>query len=191
MSFLDKLFGRKKKEVVPQPSNIPEAIPKEPEIKPEVKPETVLKEAEIIPREQVLKTENEKKEQIAKPESEKKVIINYDNEKLSQILTELKALYVLLRDHDNHLTMVDNNVIEHISELMTRKKIVSEEMKLEVEAILKTSSNRKEALERLIAIGIPQSTAYKYTEFLIKQENEKKEILMNESEKKDSLINEK
>lgn len=180
MSFLDRLMGRNKKEVVQQPSNISENIPKEPDVIP--------KEQEAISKEQVLKPENEKKEQSIKPENEKKVIINYDNEKIDQILTELKALYVLLRDHDNHLTMVDNNVIDHISELMARKKIVSEEMKLEVEAILKTSSNRQESIERLKAIGIPQSTAYKYTEFLVNRENEKKEILTKENEKKDSLI---
>jgi hypothetical protein len=172
MSLLGWLTGKKEKETDSEHSNTPDDIQKELE---NVSKELVLN-PENEKKEQIPNPENEKKEQYLKLENDKKVITYHDDsERMNQVLTEIKALYILLRDHDDHLTLVDNNIIGHISELMTRKKIASEEVKLEVEAILKTSSDRKEAIERLRDIGIPQSTAYKYTEFLIKPENEKKE----------------
>jgi len=122
----------------------------------------------------------EQPKEIIKPEKEKPFLITSENEKLDQILTELKALYVLLSQHDQHLSRVNDNVIDHVSELMIRKKEIPETKKLEVEAILKESKTRAEAIEKLRTLGISQASAYRYTDFL-KAENEKKEIIIAEN----------
>jgi hypothetical protein len=125
---------------------------------------------------------------------DKHFIINNDNdkshkavqdEKLDQILAELKAIYVIISQHDHHLTMVDNNIISHITELMVRKKEIPEGKKLEAENILKTAKDRAEAIEKLKSIGVSQATAYRYTEFF-KAENEKPVIVAEKKEVKTS-----
>jgi hypothetical protein len=126
---------------------------------------------------------------------EKQILINNDNEKrvhtssqdekLDQILAELKALYVIISQHDHHLTIVDNNIIGHITELMVRKKEIPEGKKLEVENIIKNAKGRSEAIERLKSIGVSQATAYRYTEFL-KDDNEKPVLVGEKKESKPS-----
>ena len=91
------------------------------------------------------------------------------DEKLDDILAELKAISVVISQHDQHLTTVENNILEHINELMERKKEIPTEKKLEVEDIIKNAKSRAEAIEKLISIGISQATAYRYTEILEKK----------------------
>ena len=122
-------------------------------------------------------------------QDENEVIINTDNEKKSHSLSQnekmdemialLKALNIAISQHDHHLTLFNNNIINHINELSARRKEVPEGKRLEVENILKKNKNRSEAIEKLKAIGISQATAYRYTEFL--KENEKSVITKKDS----------
>jgi hypothetical protein len=136
-----------------------------------------------------------RKSKLSHYQDEKPIIINTDNEKkvhtpshdekLDQILAELKALYVIISQHDHHLTIVDNNIISHITELMVRKKEIPEGKKLEVENIIKNAKGRSDAIEKLKALGVSQATAYRYTEFL-KDENEKPVLSAEKKENKSS-----
>ena len=115
---------------------------------------------------------------------ENETIINTDNdkkshsfsqtEKMDEIIAQLKALSLALSQHDHHLTLFNNNLLNHINELSARRKEVPEAKRLEVENILKKTKDRSEAIEKLKSIGISQATAYRYTEFL--KENEKSVI---------------
>jgi hypothetical protein len=135
-----------------------------------------------------------RKSKLSHYHDDKHFLINSDNdkshaavhdEKLNQILAELKAIYVIISQHDHHLTVVDNNIISHITELMVRKKEIPEGKKLEAENILKTAKDRAEAIEKLKSIGVSQATAYRYTEFF-KDENEKPVIVAEKKESKTS-----
>jgi hypothetical protein len=94
---------------------------------------------------------------------EKPVKVSQD-EKLDLILAELRALSAVFVQHDQHLTTVDNNLLSRINELMERKKEIPNEKKAEAENIIRKSSTRAEAIEKLEALGISQATAYRYTE---------------------------
>jgi hypothetical protein len=117
-----------------------------------------------------------KKAKNSHSQNENEVVINTDNEKKSHALSQsekmdeiialLKGLTAAIVQHDHHLTIVNNNIQSHISELSARKKDIPEDKKIEVEGILKKTKDRGEAIEKLKAMGISQATAYRYTEFL-------------------------
>lgn len=109
-----------------------------------------------------------KKADTSHPEIDKKNKLTQD-EKLDDILAELKAISFVISQHDQHLTAVENNILEHINELMERKKEIPAEKKIEAEDIIKNAKSRAEAIEKLISIGISQATAYRYTEVLEKK----------------------
>jgi hypothetical protein len=117
--------------------------------------------------------ESLKRVKISQIQDEKPGIITPENgenrkpsqdEKLDQILAELKSISAVLVQHDQHLTAVDNNILSHVTEMMERKKEIPEGKRLEAENIIRKSKSRAEAIEKLKAIGISQATAYRYTE---------------------------
>jgi hypothetical protein len=120
------------------------------------------------------------KDSHSQPENE--AIITSDNdksthslskdEKMDEIIALLKALTMVISQHDHHLTLVNNSLSNRINELAARKKGVSEAKKIEVENILRKHKNRVEAIEKLKAIGISQASAYRYTESLKEVESE-------------------
>ena len=110
-----------------------------------------------------------KKADLSNPENDKKNHKLSQDDKLDEILSELKAIYIVISKLDQHITAVDNNLMGHINELMERKKEIPVEKKLEVEDIIKKAKSRTEAIEKLRAIGISQATAYRYTELFEKE----------------------
>lgn len=119
--------------------------------------------------------------------NENPILTSVENEKIDQVLkdtgqllTEVKSLYIKMVQHDQHLSQVDTDIIARLSELAVRKNEVPESKKLDIERILSESNTRQEAIDKLKSIGIPQSSAYRYTEVL-KAENEKKIIIKSEN----------
>ena len=115
-----------------------------------------------------------KKADISHPENENKNRKLSQDEKLDEILAQLKALCIVFSQHDQHLTMVNNNLLKTINELMERRKEIPRGKKLEAEDIIKRAKDRTEAIEKLKSIGISQATAYRYTKIF---EEEKKEAV--------------
>lgn len=129
-----------------------------------------------------------RKKEIPKPEKESvlpdKII---DNSSLEQLLTKidvkLDALNIKLYQHDMHLSKVDENIIEHLTELMIRKREIPESKKLEAETILKEATNRKEAIDKLLALGVSIATAYRYTKGLFINQAENENVLVIREDK--------
>jgi Na+/phosphate symporter len=123
-----------------------------------------------------------KRVDISHSENENKNRKLSQDEKLDEILAQLKALCIVVSQHDQHLTAVNNNLLKTITELMERKKEISRGKKLEAEDIIKRAKDRTEAIEKLKSIGISQATAYRYTKIF---EEEKKEAVEESSENKE------
>jgi len=123
-----------------------------------------------------------KRVDISHSENENKNRKLSQDEKLDEILAQLKALCIVVSQHDQHLTAVNNNLLKTITELMERKKEIPRGKKLEAEDIIKRAKDRTEAIEKLKSIGISQATAYRYTKIF---EEEKKEAVEESSENKE------
>jgi hypothetical protein len=106
---------------------------------------------------------------VTNTESDKKNRKLSQDEKLDEIMAELKALSIVISQHDQHLTLINNNLISHINELMERRKEMPKEKRIEVEKIIENAKSRSEAIEKLKTIGISQATAYRYTELFEKE----------------------
>lgn len=105
-----------------------------------------------------------RKASLSHPENEKKNRRLSQDEKLDDIMAQLKAICIVISQHDQHLTVVNNNLQACINELMERRKEIPKGKKIEVEDIIIKSKSRAEAIEKLKTIGISQATAYRYTE---------------------------
>ena len=139
--------------------------------------------SELLRKADFSHSENEKKD-IVNNENDKKNRKLSQDEKLDEILAELKALCIVIIQHDQHLTSVNNNLQSLINEIMEKRKEIPKGKKLEAEDIIKKAKSRAEAIEKLKTIGISQATAYRYTE-LFEEEKKSNASEKNSSQKKE------
>lgn len=91
-------------------------------------------------------------------------------DKSDEILKELKMIYAFLINHDQRLERFSNSTSEYLTTLLMQKNVISVEKVSEAKQILqeaiKNSLSKGETVDKLIEIGVPRSTAYKYSKSL-------------------------
>jgi len=87
-------------------------------------------------------------------------------DKIDLLLKDVSSIALFLRLHDERLVKHDLKTIDYLVELLTQKKLISPEKKSEVEEVIREALRvglpKEEVVSKLIGMGIPRSSAYRY-----------------------------